>query len=569
MSLVHARTHRRKAVAARQLSTTAVAGLTGASWTIVMLMRLFVGGTIGMGDNGDSRRLMCQLGVRVARPWQADVSKYVYTTWVSHRWYGEACGADGSGEPYRSSQLWLLRLAKPVTRLFGFPGALDLRALGVISAVVVGLVTFALVLLLPGRLRLRIGIASLIGLAVADSAVAEYFISPYSEPAGLLGILALCAALLWLWRSGKATWPRLMLVAGLGTFVMTSKSQAVAFLPVIMLAMLWLPHQGLDDAGSWFRLPFGRRGVRWLLSRWPALVACAVMVFVSVSYLGAAPKRFQQMGMYKQVFMEILPHSRTPAADLKALGVDPALASSNGADINDPRAAATLPQYLQFRDKVTQTKVVKFYLTHPDRVFAVASDGLRAMSHFREDYLGTYTPTSGQPPGTRECRLCFYTGVFNVAGHMPMLIVGLWFFTFLAGLRVLRESVLDHTERAIGRLGVILAGAAVCEFWAVMLSEGRSDTVKHMIFTNLLSALCIPTLVLCVALLWSANARGVAAAPAVVVEEPSDARDPWLDLIVWDQIEDVPEVPETWAEVARDDVQAERASGYGIGRGGS
>jgi hypothetical protein len=159
--------------------------------------------------------------------------------------------------------------------------------------------------------------------------------------------------------------------------------------------------------------------------------------------------------------------------------------------------------------------------------------------------------------------------VFNVAGHMPMLIVGLWFFTFLAGLRVLRESVLDHTERAIGRLGVILAGAAVCEFWAVMLSEGRSDTVKHMIFTNLLSALCIPTLVLCVALLWSANARGVAAAPAVVVEDPSDARDPWLDLIVWDQIEDVPEVPETWAEVARDDVQAERASGYGIGRGGS
>ena len=39
-------------------------------------------------------------------------------------------------------------------------------------------------------MRLRIGIASLIGLAAADSSVAEYFISPYSEPAGLLGILA-------------------------------------------------------------------------------------------------------------------------------------------------------------------------------------------------------------------------------------------------------------------------------------------------------------------------------------------------------------------------------------------
>jgi hypothetical protein len=339
-------------------------------------------------------------------------------------------------------------------------------------------------------------------------------------------------------------------------------------LPVILLAMLWLPHKGLEEAGSWFHLPFGRRGVRWLLSRWPALAACTVMVFVSVSYLGAAPKRFQQMGMYKQVFMEILPHSRTPAADLKALGVDPALVSSNGADINDPRSAAMLPQYLQFRDKVTQTKVIKFYATHPDRLFSVASDGLRAMSHLREDYLGTYTPNSGQSPGARECRLCFYTGAFNVATHMPMLIVGLWFFTFLAGLRVLRESVLDHAERAIGRLGVILVAAAVCEFWAVMLSEGRADTLKHMIFANLLSALCIPTLVLCLALLWSANARVVAAAP-VVIEEPSDAHDPWLDLIVWDQIEDVPQVPETWGEAAKEGAQAERASGYGIGRGGS
>jgi hypothetical protein len=89
-----------------------------------------------------------------------------------------------------------------------------------------------------------------------------------------------------------------------------------------------------------------------------------------------------------------------------------------------------------------------------------------------------------------------------------------------------------------------------------------------MIFTNLLSALCIPTLVLCLALLWSANARVVAAAP-VVLEEPSDDHDPWLDLIVWDQIEDVPQVPETWGDVAEEGAQAERASGYEIGRGGS
>jgi hypothetical protein len=256
--------------------------------------------------------------------------------------------------------------------------------------------------------------------------------------------------------------------------------------------------------------------------------------------------------MYKQVFMEILPHSRTPAADLRSLGVDPTLVTSNGADINDPRAAARLPQYLQFRDKVTQTKVLEFYATHPDRLFAVASDGLRAMAHFREDYLGSYTPGSGHEPGARECRVCFYTGVFHVAQHQPMLIVGLWLLTLLAGVRVLRESVLSHAERAVGKLAIVLVASAVAQFWAVMLSEGRADTLKHMIFTNFLSALCIPVLVLSLSMLWTAN-RDVIAPPSVgAATTADDDDDPLLAGIDWDDSDDFANVPDTWAEVGHD-----------------
>jgi hypothetical protein len=360
----------------------------------------------------------------------------------------------------------------------------------------------------------------------------------------------------------------LIAVAALATFTMTSKPQAVAFLPVILLAMLWLPHTGLDTTGDRFRLPFGDQVIKGLIRRWPALLACAVLVLVSVQYLGGSAKRPAQMSMYKQVFLEILPHSPHPAADLRALGVDPKMASSNGLDINDPGAASRLPQYLQFRDKVTQTKIAEFYATHPDRLFAVAADGLRAVAHFRQDYLGSYTPDSGHSPGARECRICVYTGMFSAARHQPTLVLGLWLFTLVAGMRVLRDTGFDHTERAVGRLAVVLVGAAVFEFWSVMLSEGRADTLKHMVFTNFLSALCIPVLLLCLVMIWAANARVLPAAP-VVAEEPTEDRDPWLDLIVWDDLDDFAQVPETWADVPQERVQAERASGYEIGTGGS
>ena len=75
----------------------AAAVVTGVVWTGIVLARLFVGGAVGMGDQGDGRRLMCQLGVRNDAPFDANPSAFLYPTYVSHNWYGEACSADSAG----------------------------------------------------------------------------------------------------------------------------------------------------------------------------------------------------------------------------------------------------------------------------------------------------------------------------------------------------------------------------------------------------------------------------------------------------------------------------------------
>ena len=472
-------------MASRLSSVVVVAPLTGLVWAGVMAVRLFVGGTVGMADNGDSRRLLCQLGVRAVHPYQADLTKYVYPVWVAHRWYGEACGADGSGEPYRSSELWLLSIAKHLTPLLGFQGSLDLRALGVLASVLVGVAAGMLVALLPGSLVRRVVVASLFGLVAADSAVAEYFVSPYSETAALLGALFLWVALLWMWRRGTTTWPGLAAVALIGAFTMAAKTQSVALLPALVLAVLWLPY---GDS------PGGSRGGRFVVvwRRGPGLVTAAALVVAAVVVLHSAPQRFGQVDAYDEVFNEILVHSSNPQGDLRSLGVDPGLASARGSNVLSANSAATSPAYLQFRSHVTEGVILDFYLAHPGRLFPVAGDGLDAMSHWRQDYLGTYLPGSGHQPGAIEDRLGVYTAVFH--GAAPIVFLLFWLATLGFGFSAARDRRLGPREQAVGRLAVVLAVAAFFEFWAVMVGEGRSDLYKHMVLTNELFALSVPAL---------------------------------------------------------------------------
>lgn len=462
-------------------SVARAGGITGLAWCGLLLARLFAGGAIGMGDQGDGRRLMCQLGVRTAAPFNANPSAYLYPTWIAHRWYGEACSADGAGGLYRSSELWLLSLAKHLTPALGLPGAVDLRVLGVICAVLVGLVVAMLVLALPGSIAFRVVVASLVGLLAADSAVAQFFVSPYSEPAELIGTLALGPALLFLWRRGVVTWTRLGVVVFVSTVVIGAKTQAAAVLPVIFVALLWLPYGAAGPP---------RRAVDRVVSRLPGLLACAVLLGVTAFFVHAAPEGLTQQDVYGEVFGEILVHSPNRAADLRSLGADPSLASAAGSNPESPNAATIRPEYLAFTRDVTEAAIVRFYVLHPLRLLPVAADGLRGVAQWRQDYLGSYLPGSGHPPGAIERRVDAYGLLLQHQAGLVLLV--LWLLTLYLGWRTAGDERLGPAERAVGRLAVFVSAGAFCEFWAVMVSIGLPDVYRHMILTNVLLALGLP-----------------------------------------------------------------------------
>lgn len=456
------------------------AGLAGLLWTGILLARLFVGGAIGMGDQGDGRRLMCQLGVRNAAPFSANRSAFLYPTWIPHHWFGEACSADGAGGVYRSSELALLSLARLLTPVLGLPGALDLRALGVVCSIVVGLCVAVLVVAVPGPLLLRLSIASAVGLLAADSAVAQFLVSPYSEAAGLLGCLALVPALLLLWRRGHTTWPTLLAVGFLSAFTLGSKTQAVGLLPALVAALVWLPH--------W-------RHRSWLAARLPGLVLSALLVCLGAYFAATSPQGFSQQNVYGQVFGTILPNSHDPAADLRSLGADPSLADASGSNRESPHAASQRLAYLTFRDEVTATTVLRFYVTHPVRLAGLGGAGLHGVAHWEQDYLGSYLPDSGRAPLSIERRVDVYGGLFR--GAFPALLALFWIGTVYVGVRTVRDRRLTTHEQALGRLALFVAAGAFCEFWTIMLVAGFPDVYKHMIYTNLLLALGLPVMAAC------------------------------------------------------------------------
>jgi hypothetical protein len=463
---------------------------TGVFWTGVMLARLFAGGPIGLADQGDGKRLLCTFGAANQRPWNADMWNYIYTTWLPHTWFGETCGADGSGEAYHSTQLWLLWLAKLITGPFGLPGVVDTRALGVVCAVLVGVICGALVLVLPGGTVMRVAVSSAVALVYADSAFAGFFISPYAEPAALLGAGATMIAMLALWRRGRSTIPLLALVTAAGMFTIEAKIQLASYALPLALALVWLPHRG---SNRW--LPRLHRWPRAVVRRGPGLAMALLLVGTTGYTLAQQPGRQMEVALYDVVFGSLLHDDPNAAADLADLGVDPSLAAAADTNILSARSAALTPQYESFQRHVTPRAIVWFYLTHPGQALRAIGWGLDGVAYLNLDYLGSYPPDAGMPPRAKEHRIQVYGTVWNIFRIAPVLLILFWVWVFRAGICVVRRRRAP-AETAVGRLAVIVPLMIVTQFATALLGEGRIEATRHMIHVSFLTAVCLPLLVM-------------------------------------------------------------------------
>ena len=471
---------------------------TGLLWATVLVVRLYAGGFVGLADNFDGHRLTCQVGV-APYPIPADQPLWAYATprYDSYTWYGEACSAGGTGQPYLSTAVFPLWIAKLLTATlgryaYGLPGALDLRMLGLVYIAMVALAIAWCVHELPGRAWVRVLMASGIGLAVADSAFAPDFISPLSDPAGIVGLLFLVPALLRLLRVDRVTWREVAAVLAVTVWTIGAKTQLstilLAVVPCLLARPTALPHR--------LRFLTRHRLPAALFGRVPAALVCAALAVFTMGFQQTQSRWLNEIVTYDATFLNLLGHSHHVRSDLRVLHLNPKLASAAGSHIVGPGSASDTKLYADFLHNVTLGDTTDFYATHPWRLVGLAGRGLEGVSAARPSYLGNYPVSAGRPPYAQDCRVCIVEVAFTLAEPLRWIVYPLlWGGSILAGLLLAVRGRRSAAARSAGGTLAAIGVSTLAQFWIVMLTDGDSDLQKHMVFTDFGSCLLGPLLI--------------------------------------------------------------------------
>ncbi len=422
----------------------------------VLLLRFLVPRPIGMADNGDGWRLLCQVGGRMLdRPSELYV-RFSYAP-------APACRSQ-----YISSQSWLDQAASKLGTLLGSSSALNLLVLGGITVVLIAFGVTAVALGLDLSRRYRIIAAALVLLVVADSAFFGYAASVLSEGAGFFGILLTVGGMLLMHRTGAWRYTGAV-VTVLGAMIgINAKSQTLLLIPVFVLAMLFIRPAHLRGLRRWL-LPLG------------VLVVVGTGTALVQSEGDPANAEYREANMYHVVFDGIVDGRHDTKADLAALGLPPEFEKYVGTGWWSPNAAWRFPaEYGPYRDQISRRNVAHYYLTHPGRVLEMLQKAATETLTARPERLGSFGEHAGQPPMAKEYRVPVLSGLSALLAPLGLFaLVPIWLLIAWAGARAFRWR---SGRREIGVVVLFLLLFAIGQFGLSGLGEGI-EGVKHQLLT--------------------------------------------------------------------------------------
>ena len=457
--------HRRLlAVLAR---TWAFAPIVGISAGLLMLVRLFIPGPIGMADNGDGPSRMCGLNLAVDVP-KGSVRWFQFlNTRYNYAWRGDCTKSD----TYTSSEQVLLHLAKPLSHLWGFPGVLDLRALGLLYCALVAFSFTVFAAALRGRLIVRLLICAALFVVVGDTAFAGYALSPYSELAGLVGIQFVIAGAVHFGGTTRAKQGGLLLFTVGAVLTITSKTQAMTLVAPFAALMLVT------------RVPLSRLpGLSRLRGRFaPRVLPAVAVLLIAVSgvfTLQTQMKAFEPINRTEMLFDGVLGHSSDPAQTAKDLGLSQHWVKYKGIDWWKVDAPEKDPAWSTVKGKMTYGNIATYLVKHPGVTASITLGGFDDFAAAHPDYLGSYPAKAGHRPGTLETRLTLYSDFSRMLGRVlfpALLALGLFGFFWYRRIR-------DNPRRAaFVAVMISMIGVVAAQFVTAIYGEAIEDT-KHLVY---------------------------------------------------------------------------------------
>lgn len=436
--------------------------LVGLAAAVAMAVRIFHNGPIGMADNGDGPSRMCALDTSV----HLDKGSWWWFQYANFRYdqaKPEACTSENT---YPGSGKWMPMLARPLSRLLGYPGALDLRAQALLWCVLVGVAFAVFAIALRGPLLLRLLVCGALFLVVGDSVVAGYAASPFSELAGLTGLLFAAVGAVHLGGSPRARLGGLLLFTVGSVTLVGSKMQALT-MAVPLLALLLFS-----------KVPVGRLAGRFSARALP-LAAALVIGAAGTHTLLFQMQAFKEINRTEMIFVGIMGKSPDPAKDAVELGLPADFGQYAGLNWWGEKAPQKDPRWPEVKDRITYANIGTYLAKHPGVALRIADGGLDDFAASRPDNLGSYPVSAGKPASAQEHRLALYTGFLRTLGGGWVL--GLQFALAVAGAWWMRRSGDDPRRRAFLAMMICLGGATLTQFVTAMYGEAIENT-KHLIY---------------------------------------------------------------------------------------
>ena len=486
------------------------AGRLRLTWASVLLMAaavitfaVLLGTPVkGLTNNGDYGRVMQALGVQAvpSEPLSATQLTQYYITGLpitepvppggntaAERLY--YWGAHG----YASSQLLVDKAAIDVGASLGNPQAFDIRWVGAANALVlifgIGLVLLAL-RQLAGPARVVASI--LVTLAFTDFGYVEYMNSFFSEPSELTFLLAAVgsAGAVPVLRDRQRIASFISYVVCTGLFVWSKEGDYISALPLVALAPLL----------AW------RYFERWWW-RVLALASCPVLVAATWLSVGTNIPYLQNLHYYDSVFDGIMPSAPNPQVAAQELGLPPSLAQYNGynayQDADNAFAAPGIQT--EFFDRISYSKLVKFYAEHPATLVTALSQASSTSLDLRVPYLSNMADGAGVQYASHSPWTVLHA---DVLPHSLWFILAVPSLTVSAGVAgLLRRRRRPRAGPASAELLIALGLMAILNFVEPVIADGFNELIKHQFLFNVTFDMCLIADV-AVLLTWFMSLRG-------------------------------------------------------------
>lgn len=442
----------------------------------IIAFQVFIPPLIGLADSGDFERITAYRGLsHVPTEYEQKYFSYFNSKYrIIPKW---------KGEWYKTSTSLLIVPSRWFSIRIGQDQFFDIRILAAMHVLVFMLGLW--LILVAGRpltTSLRITLCSLLILIFTDVGYIAYFNSFYSEATALSFLAVGVGSSLVLFSNRSSS---VLLLIGyflaIGMLV-TSKPQYIPLAPVFGLFGIYLS-----------------RYVRYAWRYWLSVGFALALVCIAVWYNFQIPQIMRVHSAYVEIFMDLLPNSKTPQQDLVDLGLNPDYAAFTGttpyqlnSPLDDPRVGT------EISEKVQSYTLPLFYLSRPGRLYELFARCSKYAFSNRVSRLGYYEAYTGKPALSQAVGI--WSSVRENVFPRSVFFLSFFFATGIAsGVLLVRTS--SATSKNLCLLYLLFILIAVIEFFVpVLVGGGAPDLEKHLFMFNIAFDVC---LILCV--LWAVS----------------------------------------------------------------